>query len=90
MKTNYRQINHLLQWSRSLRELYYHGKPEEVIKQYHNRPTSFSDLPVQTYCILFKAYTSMKNWSEGQQLHTQIKTNIQLYNDQRLKIASSL
>ncbi len=90
MKRNYLQFNRLLHWSSSLRELYYHGKPEEVLKQYHNQRTSSSDLSVQTYCILFKAYTSTKNWSEGQQLHTQIKTNVKLYNDQRLKIVSRL
>jgi hypothetical protein len=90
MMTNSRQLNRLLQWSRSLRELFYQGKPDEVLQQYRNRPTSLSDLSVQTYCILFKALTMTKNWSEGQQLHTQMKTNIKLYHDQRLKIASSL
>lgn len=80
----------LIHWTRTLRELYYHGKPEEVLQQYHNRPKSFSDVSVQTYCLLFKACTSTKNWFEGQQLHSQIKTNTTFYNDQRLKIASRL
>ncbi len=87
MKRNYLQLN---RWSSSLRKLYYDGKSEEVLKQYHNRLTSLSNLSVQTYSILFKAYTSTKNWSEGHQLYTRIKTNVKLYNDQRLKIVRSL
>jgi len=85
MKKNYLQLN---RWSSSLRELYYHGKSEEVLKQYHNRLTSLSNLSVQTYSILFKAYTLTRNWSEGQQVHARIKTDVKLYQDQRLKIAS--
>jgi hypothetical protein len=78
-------IKHSLRWTHSLRQLFYHGKPDEVIQQYRNRPSPPS---VQDYCILFKAYTLTKNWSEGQQVHAQIKTNVKLYQDQRLKIVS--
>jgi pentatricopeptide repeat protein len=83
-------INHneVRTWTHSLRELLHRGKPEEVIKQYRNRPSSLSDLSVQTYCIIFKAYTLTKNWSEGRQLYDQIQTDTKLTNDQRLKIAS--
>lgn len=77
-------------WSHSLRELLYQGKSEDVIKQYHHRQLQITNLSVQTYCILFKAYIQTKNWSEGHQLHTQIRTNTKLYNDQRLKLASRL
>jgi hypothetical protein len=79
MIKNFRRIH-------SLRELFYHGKPEEIIQQYRGRPTS--DLSVQNYCILFKAYTLTRNWSEGQQVHARIKTDVKLYQDQRLKIVS--
>ncbi|CAF1246072.1 unnamed protein product [Rotaria sp. Silwood1] len=83
-------INHneIRIWSHSLRELLYHGKPEEVLKQYHNRQLSLCHLSVQIYCILFKAYTLTKNWSEGHQLYTQIRTNKKFFNDQRLQIAT--
>lgn len=87
MIKNSRQIPHLVRWSQSLRELLYQGKPEEVIEQYRHRPTSWADLSAQTYCILFKACISTKNWSEGHQVHAQIKSNAKLYRDQRLKIA---
>ncbi|CAF2953533.1 unnamed protein product [Rotaria sp. Silwood2] len=83
--------NHKIRtWSHSLRELLYHGKPEEVLKEYYNRQPPLFDLTVQIYCILFKAYTLTKNWSEGHQLYTQIQTNKKLNNDQRLQIASRL
>jgi len=82
--------NEIRTWSHSLRELLYDGKPEEVLKLYDNRQLQVSDLSVQTYCILFKAYILTKKWSEGHQLHTQIRTNVKLYNDQRLKLASRL
>ncbi len=82
--------NEIRTWSHSLRELLYDGKPEEVLQQYYNRQLQVSDLSVQTYCILFKAYILTKKWSEGHQLHTQIRMNTKLYNDQRLKLASRL
>jgi hypothetical protein len=76
-----------LRWTHSLRQLFYHGKPEEVIQQYRNRSSS-SSFSVQDYCILFKACTATKDWSTGYQVHTQIKTDAKLYQDQRLKIVS--
>ncbi|CAF4246031.1 unnamed protein product, partial [Rotaria sordida] len=44
-------INHdeIHKWSHSLRELLYDGKPEEVLKQYHNRQPRLFDLSVQIY-----------------------------------------
>ncbi|CAF0964283.1 unnamed protein product [Rotaria sordida] len=56
-------INHdeIHKWSHSLRELLYDGKPEEVLKQYHNRQLRLFDLSLQIYCILFKAYILTKN-----------------------------
>jgi hypothetical protein len=77
-------------WSHSLRELLYHGKPEEVLKEYYHRQPSLSSLSVQTYCIIFKAFTLTKNWSEGQKLYDQIRINRKFKNDQRLKIARKI
>jgi hypothetical protein len=76
--------------SHSLRELFYHGKPEEVLKQYNSQQPSLFSVPIQTYCIIFKAFILTKKWSEGHQLYTQIKANTKFSNDERLKIASKL
>ncbi|CAF0805064.1 unnamed protein product [Rotaria sordida] len=52
-------INHdeIHKWNHSLRELLYDGKPEEVLKQYHNRQPRLFDLSVQIYMIILNMYS---------------------------------
>lgn len=80
--------NEIHTWSHLLRGLLYHGKPKEVLQQYFNKRPQLHDLSVQTYCILFKACISAKKWSQGHQFYIQIQNNKNIYDDQRLKIAS--
>ena len=75
-------------WNDAVRELYYHHKSDEVLQLYHSEQLPTCSLSVQTHCILVKAYIRTKNWSDGRQLHAQIRTNPNLYKDQRLKVAS--